>query len=85
MIKKMIKKRKEQMFQLNTKIPEAQLIQLQALSKGEACQSCPTCGTRWDLSNQVLTEPIPPTTLASKLLKEAIQNAFDKAQFGGKD
>tara|TARA_Y100001973_G_C5171370_1_gene319267 strand:- start:124 stop:369 length:246 start_codon:yes stop_codon:yes gene_type:complete len=81
----MIKKRKEQMFQLNTKIPEAQLIQLQALSKGEVSQSCPTCGSQWELSNQVLTEPIPPTTLASKLLKEAIQNAFDKAQFGGKD
>jgi len=81
----MIKKRKEQMFQLNTKIPEAQLIQLQALSKGARHSSCPTCGATWNLNNQVLTDPIPPTTLASKLLKEAIQNAFDKAQFGGKD
>ena len=80
-----MKKRKEQMFQINAKIPEAQLIQLQALSKGVVVQDCPTCGTRWELSNQVLTEPIPPTTLASKLLKEAIQKAFDKAQFGGKD
>tara|TARA_R100000152_G_C6766021_1_gene190912 strand:- start:465 stop:710 length:246 start_codon:yes stop_codon:yes gene_type:complete len=81
----MIKKRKEQMFQLNTKIPEAQFIQLQALSNGVVVQDCPTCGATWNLNNQVLTDPIPPTTLASKLLKEAIQNAFDKAQFGGKD
>ena len=75
----MTKKRKEQMFQLNTKIPEAQFTQLQALSRGSVSDSCPTCGATWKLSNQVLKEPIPPTTLASKLLKEAIQNAFDNA------
>jgi len=72
-------------YQLNTKLPEAEFLMLQALSKGQVHQSCPTCGSKWDLNNQVLTDPIPPTTLASKLLKEAIRDSFNKAQFGGKD
>ena len=72
-------------YQLNTKLPEAEFLMLQALSRGQVHQNCPTCGATWDLNNQVLTDPIPPTTLASKLLKEAIRDAFNKAQFGGKD
>ena len=72
-------------YQLNTKLPEAEFLMLQALSRGKVHQSCPTCGSDWHLNNQVLTDPIPPTTLASKLLKQAIRDAFNKAQFGGKD
>ena len=66
--------------QINTKIPEGEFLMLKALAQGRYARNCPTCGKEWDLNNQVIQDPIPPTTLASKLLIDAIRDAFKKAQ-----
>tara|TARA_R100001082_G_C4317436_1_gene139559 strand:- start:540 stop:764 length:225 start_codon:yes stop_codon:yes gene_type:complete len=70
--------------QVNAKLPTEEWEMLKALAKGELATDCPTCGKPWDLSHLVTQDPIPPTTLASKLLKDAIRDAFSKAEFGGK-
>ena len=70
--------------QINAKLPDEEWEMLKALAKGELAADCPTCGKPWDLSHLVTKDPIRPTTLASDLLRDAVRDAFAKAQFGGK-
>ena len=73
--------------QVNCRIPKETLEILKALANGHRYKTCPTCGKDWDLHNNLSTshtEPVQHSVLASQLLEEAVQDLFNKVQFGGR-
>ena len=69
-----------QRTQINCMISPETYEKLLALANGYKHRECPTCGKPWELNNNIITDPIPPSLFAANLLEKAILNAYEEAQ-----
>lgn len=70
--------------QINCRVSEENYEKLLSMSNHYKYSHCPTCNKDWDHGPHVRARPpIPYSVLAGYLLDDAIEEYFNKQQFGG--
>tara|TARA_Y100001937_G_scaffold7775_1_gene9799 strand:- start:159 stop:395 length:237 start_codon:yes stop_codon:yes gene_type:complete len=70
--------------QINCRVSEENYEKLLSMSNHYKYSHCPTCNKAWDHGPNVRARPpIPFSVLAGYLLDDAIEDYFNKQQFGG--